>query len=104
MINGTNMLMSELVGKLGETLERPVVDATHLTGRYNIKLMWRPDNNAAVTADYRRYWKQNGIDVDSLPDSVFTAVREQLGMRLQSIKVPSKVIVVDAINRQPTAN
>jgi uncharacterized protein (TIGR03435 family) len=42
-------------------------------------------------------------DIDNL-SSIFTAVREQLGLRLQSAKVPSKVIVVDQINRQPTAN
>ena len=42
-------------------------------------------------------------DIDNLP-SIFTAVREQLGLRLQSAKVPSKVIVVDQINPQPTAN
>ncbi len=49
-------------------------------------------------------WKRHGIDVDNLPDSVFTAVQEQMGLRLQSAKVPWKVIVVDNINRHPTEN
>jgi uncharacterized protein (TIGR03435 family) len=61
--------------------------------------MWRPDNNAVVAQE-----KHAGIDVDNLPDSVFTAVREQLGLRLQGAKVPSEVIVVEQINRQPTDN
>jgi uncharacterized protein (TIGR03435 family) len=43
------------------------------------------------------------MDVDNLP-SIFTAVREQLGLRLQSAKVPLNVIVVDRINGQPTEN
>ena len=39
-----------------------------------------------------------------VPSTEFAAVQEKLGLRLQSAKVPSKVIVVDNINRQPTAN
>jgi uncharacterized protein (TIGR03435 family) len=103
LINGTNMSISEFAGLLGQVLGRPVVDATHLSGGFDIKLMWLPDNDAAV-AEEKRYGKQYGIDVDNLPSSVTTALREQLGLRLQSAKVPSKVIVVDHINSQPTAN
>jgi uncharacterized protein (TIGR03435 family) len=99
LINGANMPMTELAGALGTALGRPVVDATHLSGGFDFKLMWRPDSDAAV-AEQKRY----GIDADNLPDSVFTALREQLGLRLQSAKVPSKVIVVDYISRQPTEN
>ena len=102
-VNGTNMTMPAFAETLGKVLGRPVVDATHLSGGFDIKLMWLPDNDAAV-AEEKRYGKQYGIDVDNLPSSVTTAVREQLGLRLQSAKVPSKVIVVDNINRQPTAN
>jgi uncharacterized protein (TIGR03435 family) len=99
LIGGTNMPMSELAEALAKILGRPVVDATHLSGGFDFKLMWRPDSDAAVAE-----WKQHGIDVDNLPDSAFTAVREKLGLRLQTAKVPSKVIVVDQINRQPTEN
>lgn len=102
-INGTNVSMSELAGMLGSALGRPVVDATHLSGGFDIKLTWRPFDDAAV-ADEKRYGKQYGIDIDSIPSSVATALREQLGLRLQSAKVPSKVIVADYINRQPTGN
>ncbi len=99
LINGTNMPMSKLAELLGTALGRPVVDATHLTGGFDIKLSWRPDSEAKA-AEEKRY----GIDVDNLPDSAFTAVREQLGLRLQPAKVPSKVIVVDHIDSQPTPN
>jgi uncharacterized protein (TIGR03435 family) len=104
LINGTNMQMSEFAEMLGENLGRPVVDATHLSGGYDINLMWHPLDDSAPPNGYRQYWKQKGIDVDSLPSSISTALREQLGLRLQSAKVPSKVIVVDYINRQPTEN
>ena len=103
LIQGTNMPMPELAQALGKALGRPVVDATHLSGGFDFKLMWLPQDDATV-AEWRQYGKQNGIDVDNLPGSVTTALREQLGLRLQSAKVPSRVIVVDQINRQPTEN
>jgi uncharacterized protein (TIGR03435 family) len=103
LINGTNLPMSKLAELLGSALGRPVADATHLSGGYDIKLNWRPDSDAEV-AQMRQYGKQYGIDVDNLPGSASTAVREQLGLRLQPAKVPSKVIVVDHINAQPSAN
>jgi uncharacterized protein (TIGR03435 family) len=93
------MPMSELAGALGNALGRPVVDATHLSGGFDYKLMWRPLDDA-VAAEQKR----NGIDVDNLPSSLSNAVREQSGLRLQSARVPSKVIVVDHMNRQPTEN
>ena len=95
--------MSELAEALGRVLGRPVVDATHLSGVFSFKLMWRPSDDAEVALQ-RQYGKQYGVDVDNLPSSVLTALREQLGLRLQNAKVPSKVIVVDQINREPTEN
>jgi len=103
LINGTNMPMSELAGALGTALRRPVVDATHLSGGYDIQLRWQPTDDAALASE-RQYGKQYGIDVDNLPGSASTALREQLGLRLQPAKVPSKVIVVDHIDTQPTPN
>lgn len=90
-VSGKNMSMSDLAEKLGQALGRPVVDATHLTGGYDLKVQWRPESDTTA-AD------------QNLPDSAFTAVREQLGLRLQPAKVPSRVIVIDHINSQPTAN
>ncbi len=103
LISGTNVPISELAKALEKVLGKPVVDATQLSGGFDFKLMWRP-SDAAELAAQQRYGKQYGIDVDNLSASVFTALREQLGLRLQSAKVPSKVIVVDNINRQPTEN
>jgi len=103
LIQGANVPMSEFAEALGKALGRPVVDGTHLSGGFDFKLIWRPDDDATV-AEWKRSGKQYGIDVDNLPGSVSSALREQLGLRLQSAKVPSKVTVVDNINRQPTGN
>src|ERR1035441_405261 len=89
LVGGTNMPMSEFAGLLGQVLGRPVIDATHLSGGFDIKLIWLPDNDATV-AEWKRYEKQYGMDVDNLPSSVTTALREQLGLRLQSAKVRSE--------------
>jgi uncharacterized protein (TIGR03435 family) len=99
LIDGTDMPMSELAAMLGDVLGRPVADATHLSGGFDIRLRWLPFD-AARAADA----KQRGMkDVDNLP-SIFTAVREQLGLRLRSAKVPLNIFVVDHIDRQPTEN
>ncbi len=103
LISGTNMPMSELAEVLGKVLGRPVVDTTHLSGVFSFKLMWRPSDDAEV-ASQQRYGKQYGVDVNILPSSVSTALREQLGLRLQNAKVPLKVIVVDKLNHEPTEN
>jgi uncharacterized protein (TIGR03435 family) len=54
-----------------------VVNQTGLDGVFNLKLQWTPDVTAA-----------NGI-------SIFTAIQEQLGLRLRSQKAPVDVLVID---------
>lgn len=98
-ISGKNVSMSDFAGALAKVFGKPVVDATHLSGGYDLKLTFRPIDDSAET----RAKEYGGKDFDNLPP-ILTAVREQLGLRLQSMKVPSKIIVVDNINRQPTEN
>jgi uncharacterized protein (TIGR03435 family) len=103
LINGTNLPMSKLAELLGTSLGRPVVDATHLSGGYDIQLRWQPTDDAALASE-RQYGKQYGVDVDNLPGSASTALREKLGLRLQPAKVAWKIIVIDHIDTQPTPN
>jgi uncharacterized protein (TIGR03435 family) len=100
LIGGHNMSMPDLASALSEVLATPVVDATHLSGGFEVRVVWRPDNDrvAALIA------KQMKISVEDLPTSAFTALQEQAGLRLQRAQVPSDIIVVDAINRQATSN
>ena len=98
-ISGKNVSMSGFADALASVFGKPVVDATHLSGGYDLKLSFRPIDDSTET----RAKEYGGKDLDSLP-SIFTAIREQLGLRLQTAKVPSKVIVIDSINRQPTEN
>ena len=68
---------------------RPVIDRTGLTGMYNVLLKWRPSLSTDTPAD------------DAV--SIFTAVQEQLGLRLESGTAPLDVVVVERIER-PTEN
>ena len=75
--------MAPLAENLRGGAGRVVIDRTGLTGAYNFKLEWAP--NPANTTDAR--------------PSLFTALQEQLGLRLQSSTAPLPVVVIDSIAR-----
>jgi uncharacterized protein (TIGR03435 family) len=77
--------MSRLADTLGGAADRPVIDATGLSGAYNVCLGFAP-NSAKPGADA------------SAPD-MFEAIREQLGLYLESEKAPVKVLLIDHIER-----
>jgi uncharacterized protein (TIGR03435 family) len=89
--------ISRLVGQLSVMVRGPVVDKTGLTGKYDFTLQWAPDQRAAPP-------DENGSlpQADSGP-SIFTALQEQLGLKLESTKSPLDTIVVDHIER-PSEN
>src|ERR1700722_15091464 len=74
---GSNVSMSYLAWSLGRfpDVGRVVVDKTGLTGGYDFELQFTPEQNAPTP--------QEAVPPDSGP-SLFTAVREQLGLRLES--------------------
>jgi uncharacterized protein (TIGR03435 family) len=95
-----NATMADLAGLLqGVVLDRPVVDQTGLTGRFDFTLTWTPDETQ---------FGELGIKVPPPPDGatapgLFTAMQEQLGLKLESIKAPVDVLVVDRVEK-PTDN
>jgi uncharacterized protein (TIGR03435 family) len=70
---------------------RPVLDKTGLTGSYEMTLDWAPDSTPATN------------EAVTLP-SLFTALQEQLGLKLGSAKGPVEMLVVDNVDRAPTEN
>jgi uncharacterized protein (TIGR03435 family) len=90
-MEGHSSLMSNLVRSLASEAEiagRPVVDKTRLTGGYDFTLRWTPDDPAhgAAPDDPNAEWP-----------SLFTAVDEQLGLKLTAEKQPIDIIVVDSV-------
>jgi uncharacterized protein (TIGR03435 family) len=71
-------------------MEKPVVDQTGLTGKWDFLLKWRPDS-APDTGD-----------ANALP-GLFTALQEQVGLRLEGTTAPVEVLVIDKVER-PSAN
>ena len=86
--------MASLAAFLAGRLHRNVEDRTGLKGEYDFKLEWAPDEAAGESASL--------TGASPLP-SLFTAMQEQLGLKLESTKGPVDVIVVDRIE-QPTEN
>lgn len=87
--------MTQLAYKLSRLLQRHVVDNTGLEGNYDFKLQWTPDLGSPAPDG------QTGED--SSGPSLFTAIREQLGLRLEATKGPVDVVVIDHVDR-PSEN
>jgi uncharacterized protein (TIGR03435 family) len=85
--------MDRLASTLSQQgLGRVVLDNTGLTGKYDFKLSWAPENVAADT---------NSTDTSG--PSIFTAVSEQLGLKLEPQKGPVPTLIIDHIEA-PSSN
>ena len=88
LISGNGRPMSDLVPLLSRTVSAPVVDETALKGAYDLKLEWTPQLSSGAASE---------------PEvSIFTALREQLGLRLDSIRTTVNVVVVTSVEETPT--
>jgi uncharacterized protein (TIGR03435 family) len=91
------------IQKLADLLARmagtPVVDATGLKGVYDFVLEWSPDERLRMPGA-----PAEGAGAASGAPSLSTALEEQLGLKLASGKGPVEVLVVDRVERIPTAN
>jgi uncharacterized protein (TIGR03435 family) len=78
-------------------LDRPAVDQTGIPGHFDLVLRWTPDN---LHTDARPADAQQDT---SAPPNLFTAIREQLGLKLQPVKAATDVFVIDRAER-PSEN
>lgn len=97
-ISGEGTPIHFLAIMLSRQVGRTIVDQTGLTGRYDFKLIWTPDDAAAQAPPSA----DSGAALPAGP-SLFSAIPEQLGLKLESIKGPVDVIVIDHVEK-PTAN
>jgi uncharacterized protein (TIGR03435 family) len=98
--------ISALVRALSHALGRPVLDKTGLTGSYDITLEWTPDEIHSTTMkDPARGQQPADSTLASEPSglSIFTAIQEQLGLKLESQKGVTEVLVIDHVEK-PSEN
>lgn len=86
-VQGWNQPMKVLTQMLGYSAGRPVADKTGLERNYNFELHYAPLE-----------------ETNSPLPSIFTAVQEQLGLKLEKQMVPVEMFVIDHVDRTPTEN
>ena len=86
--------ITNLAQKLSDALHVSVADSTKVEGAFNFKLSWNPKD---VTAPASK------SVVESSAPSIFTALEEQLGLKLESSKRPVEALVIDSVQR-PSEN
>lgn len=82
--------MSDLAGILSKQLEKPVIDATGLAGRYAFTLSWMTAVPATPAGE-------------AGPD-LFAALRQQLGLQLEGSKAPVEILAIDHFEKEPSEN
>lgn len=99
--------MAQFVNTLSQMVGRPVVDKTGLTGMFDIDLRWTPEGGQggplAAGGPVGPEVAPAPVAADPSAPSIFTAIQEQLGLRLESTKGPVEVIVIDSVQK-PTEN
>ena len=86
-ITGPSMSLGALSATLGRLLHQPVVDRTGIAGNYAVKLKFAPQGTT-----------------DSELPSLFTALEDQMGLKLESHAVPVNFVVIDHIEKTPVEN
>ena len=81
-MDGDGPPLQSLTGQLGDLLDRPVIDKTGLTGLYDVHLEWASDQ----------------LD-DAASPSIFMAVQEQLGLKLDGGRGPVEYMVIDSADK-----
>ncbi|HEY4088665.1 MAG TPA: TIGR03435 family protein [Bryobacteraceae bacterium] len=84
-MDARKITMAHLAEVLARYMDRPVVDRTGIAGAYDLKLEWA-----------------RGDSSETLP-SIFTAVQEQLGLRMTADRAPADVLVIDQVEK-PSGN
>jgi uncharacterized protein (TIGR03435 family) len=84
-------------------MDKPVVDQTGLKDRYDFTLKWTPDDSQFQQFRGAVPMTPPKADDPNAPPSLYTAVQEQIGLKIEATKAPDDVIVIDHVEK-PSAN
>ncbi len=93
--SATSLPMREVAKLLTKQLDHTVLDHTGLTGDYDFTLNWTPDKTQPAGL--------RGPESNQSGPSIFTAIRQQLGLKLEPQNVPMEVLAIDHAER-PSEN
>jgi uncharacterized protein (TIGR03435 family) len=93
MLKGQGLPMTSIANQLSYIVQATVTDKTGLTGSFDFDLKWTPDDAGPTSSDASG---ESNV-------SIFTAVQEQLGLKLQPTKGPVDTLVIDHVE-QPSEN
>jgi uncharacterized protein (TIGR03435 family) len=103
-LNVGNMTMKDFASWMQSgVMDRPVVDQTGLTDRYDFQLKWTPDESQFAQFRGAGITVPPPVDDAKAPPSLYTAVQEQIGLKIGPAKAPDDVIVIDHVEK-PSAN
>jgi uncharacterized protein (TIGR03435 family) len=93
-----NVTMTEFVSELQRgVLDRPVIDKTSLTGKYDFDLEWEYDDT-----QFGGHFPPINSGASGKPD-LFAAIQQQLGLRLESSRAQVEIIIIDSVQK-PSEN
>ena len=101
-VNSSAVSLSQLIDLLRLLLGQHVLDKTGLTGLFDITMHWAPGSEQAPPAAAPNS-DLSSPSANALGPSLFTALQEQLGLRLESQKAPLEVLVIDSVQK-PSEN
>lgn len=81
-------------------LDRPVVDQTGLAGRYDFNLNWTPDDSQFQGMGAK---PSPPTDSGNTPPNLYTAIQEQIGLKLDATRALAEVLVIDHVEK-PSEN
>lgn len=98
-LTGERATIAQLTEFLARQLRAPIVDQTNLTGQYNYFL----DILADVTPEVLEGARGGRVPLEA-PAIIGSGLQGQLGLKLDSLKAPVPVIVLDGMEKEPSAN
>jgi len=94
LLPARNATMRELAESMQTAvLDRPVIDRTGIEGRYDFTLDWMPDETQFASFGRLPQTPDNG------KPNIFNAYQEQLGLKLEGVRAPSDIMVIDKVEK-----